>query len=137
LETLCELATVAHGALASPLRELMKRCCVCKNPSFDDAARAPLCEVCTRLLAEHELSEGEKFATRTLTAFMQRMRNAGLGERMGAMLQALDSLSQQELDGMSEEEAVAYVPPMTTEELSFAFGTLMDLMVGVAAGESA
>ena len=53
----------------------MKRCCVCKNPSFDDAAKAPLCEVCARLLAEHELSEAEKAATRMLTTPYETLCN--------------------------------------------------------------
>jgi hypothetical protein len=114
----------------------MKRCCVCKNPSFDDAAKAPLCEVCARLLAEHELSGAEKVATRMLTTFMQRMGNAGLGERMNSLLQALDGVSQEELDAMTAEQAAACLP-FTVPEIAFALGSLLDVLRVPTSGDSA
>jgi hypothetical protein len=114
----------------------MKRCCVCQNPSFDDAAKAPLCEVCARLLAEHELSEAEKFAARMLTTFMERMGNAGLGERMNSLLQALDGVTQEELEAMSPEQAAACLP-FTVPEIAYALGTLLDIMRVPTTGESA
>jgi hypothetical protein len=114
----------------------MKRCCVCTNPSHDDEARAPLCEVCARLLAEHELSEAEGFATRMLTTFMQRMGNAGLGERMNSLLQALDGVSQEELDAMTAEQAAACLP-FTVPEIAFALGSLLDVLRVPTSGDSA
>ena len=114
----------------------MNRCCVCKNPSFDDAAKAPLCKVCARLLAEHELSEVEKAATRMLATFMQRMANAGLGERMNSLLKALDGVSEAELGAMTPEEMAACLP-FSLGETVFAFGCLLDIMRVATTGEMA
>jgi hypothetical protein len=126
----------AHVRIPTPAQKPMKRCCVCKNPSFDDEAKAPLCEVCARLLSEHELSEAERAATRMLTTFMRRMANAGLGERMNSLLEALDGFSQKELDAMTAEEAAGYVP-FTQRESACAFASLLDLLRVAATGESA
>jgi hypothetical protein len=106
---------------------MKRRCCVCASPSFDDAAKAPLCEVCARILAEHELSEAEKVATRMLTTFMRRMANAGLGERMNSLLAALGGVSQEELDAMTAEQAAACLP-FTVPEIAFALGSLLDVL---------
>jgi hypothetical protein len=115
---------------------MKRRCCVCASPSFDDAAKAPLCEVCARILAEHELSEAEKVATRMLTTFMRRMANAGLGERMNSLLAALDGVSQEELDAMTPEQVAACVP-LTDREAVFAFSSLLDIVRVSATGEPA
>jgi hypothetical protein len=110
----------------------MRRCCVCKTPSYDDEARAPLCEVCARVLAEHELSEAEAFATRMLRTFVERMGKFGYGERMTALIESLDTVSEEDIEAATPQEILDSLG-MTTAEVLLAFTTLMEVVRGVDA----